>query len=406
MSVIALFNGCYHVGDNITRRIVNETGYVHITDGDILNEASNRFNIPIKKLIRAMYQSPSIFNKFTHEKERSVSYIQLALAKRLKEDNIIYTGFAGHLLPKSISHTLKVCLIADIDYRAGLMEGGSKTSKEVMKNDEGINTWTQYLFRRKPWDSSLYDIVIPIDKRAREESLEASIEEAVHIIYYNLQRDIIKTSEKSKRAMDDFLLASQINMVLAEKGHDVLVYCKDGDVTIVIDKYVLRLESLEKELKDIASTVEGVRGVNTKVGPNFNKPDILYKRYDVEKPSRILLVDDEKDFAHTLSERLQLKDFGSVAVYDGEEALTLVEKEEPEVMVLDLKMPGMGGLQILKEVKEKYPDVKVIILTGHGLDEDQGKAIELGAFAYLQKPVNIEVLMKTVSDAYKDKIKS
>jgi DNA-binding response OmpR family regulator len=111
-------------------------------------------------------------------------------------------------------------------------------------------------------------------------------------------------------------------------------------------------------------------------------------------------VDDEKEFVQTLSDRLQTRDLDSAIAYDGEEALSYIEKDEPDVMVLDLKMPGVNGMDVLRKVKKERPHVEVIILTGHGSEKDKALAMELGAFAYLEKPVDIDVLTKTMKDAY------
>jgi len=69
-------------------------------------------------------------------------------------------------------------------------------------------------------------------------------------------------------------------------------------------------------------------------------------------------------------------------------------------MVLDLKMPGINGMEVLRKVKKERPHVEVIILTGHGSEQDKALALEFGAFAYLEKPVDIEVLSKTMKEAY------
>ena len=119
----------------------------------------------------------------------------------------------------------------------------------------------------------------------------------------------------------------------------------------------------------------------------------------------MLLVDDEREFVETLSERLLMRDIGSAVVYDGEEALRLVSEDEPEVVVLDLKMPGIDGIEVLRRLKQDYPLVEVIILTGHGSEKDRDLCMQLGAFAYLEKPVEIEELSATMQKAY-DKIKS
>ena len=97
-----------------------------------------------------------------------------------------------------------------------------------------------------------------------------------------------------------------------------------------------------------------MKKVETKVGKGFHQSDI-YRKVDFEIPSKVLLVDDEREFVQTLSERLLLRDMGSAVVYDGESALNLVNSDEPEVMILDLKMPGIDGIEVLRRVKESHP---------------------------------------------------
>ena len=90
----------------------------------------------------------------------------------------------------------------------------------------------------------------------------------------------------------------------------------------------------------------------------------------------------------------------SHVVYNGEEALSLVQDEEPDVMVLDLMMPGINGVEVLRKIKQDHPNVEVIILTGHGSEKDKALAEELGAFAYLQKPTDIDKLAQIMKQAY------
>jgi len=106
-----------------------------------------------------------------------------------------------------------------------------------------------------------------------------------------------------------------------------------------------------------------------------------------------------------LSERLLMRDVGSAIAYDGESALTLVAEDEPDVMILDLKMPGIDGIEVLKRVKETKPEIEVIILTGHGSELDKEQCMALGAFAYMHKPVNIDLLSETLKKA-NDKVKN
>jgi DNA-binding response OmpR family regulator len=101
----------------------------------------------------------------------------------------------------------------------------------------------------------------------------------------------------------------------------------------------------------------------------------------------------------TLSERLEVRDIPSDVVYDGQQALTFVKTDVPDVMVLDLRMPGMDGMEVLRRIKEDHPRVEVIIVTGHGSEKDEQLARDLGAFEFLKKPVDINVLAETIKAA-------
>ena len=122
------------------------------------------------------------------------------------------------------------------------------------------------------------------------------------------------------------------------------------------------------------------------------------------KDMKLLLVDDEEEFVKALAERLKMRDLRSDTVLDGEEALSFVEDQEPDVMILDLKMPGIDGMEVLRQVRKAYPNIQVIILTGHGTEKHEEEAKRLGAFDYLEKPVNLDVLVKKMKAAYRRKM--
>lgn len=114
---------------------------------------------------------------------------------------------------------------------------------------------------------------------------------------------------------------------------------------------------------------------------------------------KVLLVDDEEDLVRTMAERMEMRDLGSDVALDGQQALDMLESDVPDVMVLDLRMPGMDGMEVLRRVKETYPQIAVIIMTGHGSDKDEEEARRLGAFDYLRKPVDMSQLMEVVRNA-------
>ncbi len=121
---------------------------------------------------------------------------------------------------------------------------------------------------------------------------------------------------------------------------------------------------------------------------------------------KLLLVDDEEEFVRTLAERLQIREVGSEVALNGRQALEMVSDAIPDVMVLDMRMPGIDGLEVLKQVKKEYPEVQVVILTGHGSDREEAIARQLGAFDYLRKPVDIDELLSKVRQAYHSVAKS
>ena len=116
--------------------------------------------------------------------------------------------------------------------------------------------------------------------------------------------------------------------------------------------------------------------------------------------AKVLFVDDEVPFVEALSKRLAKRDLEIIPAYSGDEALKrLAEQTTIEVVLLDVKMPGMDGIETLQEIKKKTPLVEVIMLTGHATVESAIDGMKLGAFDYLMKPCEIDVLVSKVSAA-------
>lgn len=117
----------------------------------------------------------------------------------------------------------------------------------------------------------------------------------------------------------------------------------------------------------------------------------------------VLIVDDEKEFLDTLLKRLLKRKVKASGVYSGEEALAILKESPPDLVVLDVKMQGMDGIQTLREIKKIKPLVEVVMLTGHANVEVAVEGMELGAFDYLMKPTDVDELLYKLEDAYKRK---
>ena len=114
---------------------------------------------------------------------------------------------------------------------------------------------------------------------------------------------------------------------------------------------------------------------------------------------RVLLVDDEVELVTTLEERLQLRGIDAEALTSGAEAVRRLEEREFDVVVVDVKMPGMDGLELLRRIKTIRPEAQVILLTGRGSEKESQAGIQEGAFDYLIKPINIEDLVEKMKQA-------
>ena len=114
---------------------------------------------------------------------------------------------------------------------------------------------------------------------------------------------------------------------------------------------------------------------------------------------RVLIVDDEVELVQALVERLDLRGIAAVGVNSGAEALERLQSDTFDVLLLDVKMPGMGGLEVIREVKLLMPELQVVLLSGHSALESATEGIRLGAFEYLIKPVNIDDLCNILREA-------
>jgi CheY-like chemotaxis protein len=396
MAIISIFSGAYCHGEAIAEGLCRRLGWRLVDDARIASAAEGA-GLTLGKLESVVYGSPPFFNRLTRAREKGLAQLRLALAEIVQEDDLVYHGFAGLLLPRRLTQVLQVCAIANLDYRLGVARetddlSPSAARKAIADADTRCRRWTRWILDREPFFSGTYDVVLAMQ--------DMSVDDAIDAVADAAGQPSVRTTAGARRAAADFLLAARVQQALADNGHDVEAEARDGAVEIGIVKPALRMGSLSRKLEDLAAAVPGVSKVSSRPGTRFVPPGLV-PTPQLDPPFRTLLVDDEQEFVHTLSERLQARNLVSEVVYDGDQALAALADEPPEVMVLDLKMPGIDGIEVLRRVKRDHPEVEVIILTGHGTDREERLAEELGAFAYLRKPVDIDVLAETMRAAYR-----
>ena len=120
-----------------------------------------------------------------------------------------------------------------------------------------------------------------------------------------------------------------------------------------------------------------------------------------KKIINVLLVDDEKGYINVLSNRLGKRSIIATKAFSGTQAIQILRKKDFDVVVLDLKMEDMDGIEVLKIMKKMAPEVPVIFLTGHGSQEAAREGIAFGAFDYLTKPCELSQLIEKIKQAYK-----
>lgn len=396
MAVITIDGATFCHGPEVTERVAEKLQLSRLSDEKVFSAATDLSGIAADKLSRMVYGPSSFFPSGTRDTVTAVAALRVAIVEAISPDNLVYHRLLGHLLSTGLTHVLRVCLAGTHDFRlaeAGKLGVGNRDARRRIKvDDEARADWMDLVVGLGAWDKSMYDIFIAMQ--------ETSLDDAVDLICDHARRPVLALTGGSERALGDVRRAAAVNFELAREGHDVDVVCDAARATVLIKKYSIFRDRQNRELEKIALGIDGVSSVEVRPGPRFKEPDISFK-IDLEVPSKVLLVDDEQEFVNTLSERLETRKMTPAVAYNGEEALAMVADDQPEVMVLDLKMPGIDGIEVLRRMKKTHPETEVIILTGHGSTTEEELAAELGAFAYLRKPVDIEVLTETMQAAYR-----
>lgn len=257
MSLITISRGSYSKGKEVAEKVAQELGYECISR-DILIEASDHFHIPEIKLVRAIHDAPSVFNRFTHGKEKYIAYIQAAILGHMKKDNCVYHGLAGHFFLQGVPHVLKVRIIADIEDRVREEMRRENISAEearhiLQKDDSERRKWGMQLYGQDTWDSGLYDLVVHIKTK--------TVDDAVSLILHSVKLPCYQTTPESQSMIDDLALAAEAKAALVEKFPDSKTSAQKGVVHVKIDAPPIQEEKIINIVKDTLANIDGVKDV-------------------------------------------------------------------------------------------------------------------------------------------------
>jgi cytidylate kinase len=208
MSIITISRGSYYRGKEVAEKLAEKLGYECISR-EILLEASEEFNIPEIKLIRAIHDAPSILERLTRQKEKFVAFIRVTLLKHVQRDNVVYHGLFGHFFLQDIPHVLKVRIVGDLETRVAdevNREGISpdKAREIIQRDDEERRKWALYLYGADWWDATLYDLVIHLKT--------ITVDDAVSLLSHVVQLPGFQTTPQSQEIINNLLEAASLEM--------------------------------------------------------------------------------------------------------------------------------------------------------------------------------------------------
>jgi cytidylate kinase len=250
------------MGKAVAEQVAQKLNY-QLISREVLLDASSLFNVTEIKLEKAIHDAPGILERYRHNKQSYVAYIRSALVERVIGGNIVYHGLAGHLLLKGLPHVLKVRINADLERRVAIVMERDKVPApdaraRILEDDKQRRKWTQSLYGQDPWDTSLYDLTICIDK--------LSIENAVDYICQAANTEGYKSSEKNIQKAKDMSVACQVKADLVVEFPNISVTCEYGNVLIYMKGKDQMTGKLTKKLNHIRESISGIHHLETHAG--------------------------------------------------------------------------------------------------------------------------------------------
>jgi cytidylate kinase len=208
MAIITISRGSYHRGREVAEKLAARLGYECISR-EIILEASQEYNIPEIKLVRAIQDAPTILQRFIHEKEKYVAFIRASLLRHVQKDNVVYHGLFGNFFLQEIPHVLKVRIVGDLEARVAdevEREGipADKAREIIQRDDQERRKWALHLYGADTWDATFYDMVIHLKS--------ITVDDSVSLIMHVLQFPAFQTTPESQQAIDNLVEATRLEL--------------------------------------------------------------------------------------------------------------------------------------------------------------------------------------------------
>lgn len=228
MAIISISRGSYSRGKEVAETLAGRLGYTCVSR-DILLETCEEFSIPEIRLVKALHDAPSVLDRFSHGRERYMSYFRAAFLNYMVKDNIVYHGLSGHFFLQGIDHAIKVRILANMDDRIQEEMKRENSSAEearylLKKDDDERRRWSLSLYGKDPWNCSLYDLVLSIDKM--------TVDDVVGILEGVARQGRFDATPESKATLIEQALLANIHAKIVNIAPRATVSIKDGVVTL------------------------------------------------------------------------------------------------------------------------------------------------------------------------------
>jgi cytidylate kinase len=263
MAIITISRWSFSKGQEIAAKVADKLGYRCISRR-VLLEASEEFNIPEVKLVRALHDAPSILDRFTHGKERYVAFIRQAFLEQVQADNVVYHGLAGHFFVEGVRHVLKVRVFADFEERVAQEQKSESISREMAirtltKDDEERRKWSRALYGVDTAQATLYDMVMHL--------LKFDVQDVVDLICHTAQLAPFQADAASQQVLDDLLLRAQVASAIIDKWPRAKVTSHEGNVIVLVEAPLAYETRISSEVAELARSVENIKSLSVRVSP-------------------------------------------------------------------------------------------------------------------------------------------
>jgi len=263
MAIITISRGSFSKGKEVAEKVASRLGYRSVSR-EVILEASKDFQIPTKKLNHAIHDAPSIFERFSFEKQKYISYVAAEILNHFKNDNVVYHGLAGHFFAKNISHLLKVRIIANMEDRIlSLIEKDNLSREQSIKflenDDRERKAWSLQLYGVDTTNISLYDLAIHINR--------LTVDNAVDLICEAVAQPQFKATAESQQAIENLALAAKVRAALIDDypSCEAVAAGRSIEVSVQVSSYADTMVS--DMVKEKALKVPGVSSVLVKLEP-------------------------------------------------------------------------------------------------------------------------------------------